>query len=597
MWLTDKLSNLVANLGTSRDKASHNAYFFEPLSPAECMAAYRGSWLPRKIVDIPAKDATRRWRAWQADKAQVQAIEGEEKRLGLQGKVKTALISARLRGGAAIYIGTNDANVSLPLDPARIAKGGITYLTVLSRTKLTAGEIDQDPLNASYGKPLYYTMGANAVTVHPSRLVIFPGATIPDDDLSLGIDQGWGDSVLNSILQEIKNADATMANMASLVFEAKIDVIQVPDLMDNIGDRQYETKLLERFRLAAMLKGNNGMLVLDAEEEYSSKTTAFGNLPEISDRFLQVVSGAADIPATRLLGQAPAGLNATGDSDLRNYYDRIQSEQELEVSPAMAVLDECLIRSALGARDPSIYYTWNSLWQTTSTERIANGLVVAQTLTALVGTRLFNPEALSAAAANVLVENEVLPGLEAAIEEFGEFDPDAEDTTDPVTDPVTGKTTTDAEPKTLYVSRDVLNASEILSWAKGQGFPSTLAASDLHVTIAFSRTPIDWMKVGSPWSDDSKGNLTVVPGGARMMEQFGDATVLLFNSSALSWRHEDIQSLGASWDHPEYQPHITISYDAKGMDLSKVVPYRGQIELGPEIFAEVDDDWKNSVQE
>ena len=39
--------------------------------------------------------------------------------------------------------------------------------------------------------------------------------------------------------------------------------------------------------------------------------------------FLQVAAGAADIPVTRLLGQSPAGLSATGESDTRNYYDMI----------------------------------------------------------------------------------------------------------------------------------------------------------------------------------------------------------------------------------------------------------------------------------
>jgi uncharacterized protein len=41
--------------------------------------------------------------------------------------------------------------------------------------------------------------------------------------------------------------------------------------------------------------------------------------------FRKIVSGAADIPVTRLLGQSPAGMNATGTSDMKNYHDRIQS--------------------------------------------------------------------------------------------------------------------------------------------------------------------------------------------------------------------------------------------------------------------------------
>lgn len=86
-----------------------------------------------------------------------------------------------------------------------------------------------------------------------------------------------------------------------------------------------------------------------------------------------------------------------------------------------------------------------------------------------------------------------------------------------------------------------------------------------------------------------------------MLDQFGslkDATVLLFNSSALSWRHQNMISQGASSDYPDYAPHVTISYSVpEGFDFSKVEPYQGELVFGPEIFAEVDEDWKTGIVE
>ena len=73
-------------------------------------------------------------------------------------------------------------------------------------------------------------------------------------------------------------------------------------------------------------------------------------------------------------------------------------------------------------------------------------------------------------------------------------------------------------------------------------------------------------------------------------EAGAQAKVLLFASSALSWRHEDMKRNGASFDHDEYQPHVTISYAANGPDLASVEPFRGPIELGPEIFEELRED-------
>jgi hypothetical protein len=120
----------------------------------------------------------------------------------------------------------------------------------------------------------------------------------------------------------------------------------------------------------------------------------------------------------------------------------------------------------------------------------------------------------------------------------------------------------------------------------------------MHVTVAYSRKPLDWMKVGESWSSDRDGKLSVAPGGARLIEKFGEgAIVLLFNSSELAWRHVSIIEAGASWDWPEYQPHITFTYDPGSVDLSKVEPYRGAIELGPEIFAEVVENWQDKLKE
>lgn len=592
-YFSDKLVNLVANLGTERDKASSSIYAPTLLGEQELSNAYRGAWLPRKIVDIPPLDATRRWRGWQASKEQIEKLEAEEKRLDVRRKVKQAMTRARLFGGAAIYIGTGDRDTSLPLDPARVGKGGIKYLTVMSKRKLAPGDIEQDPQSDLFDRPKWYTLTGSQIRVHPSRLILFIGAELPDPELDVGVEYGWGDSVLQSILDTIKQSDSTMANVASLVFEAKVDVIKIPDFMNQLQDKEFEKRVLERLRLAAMAKGINGQILLDAQEESDSKSASFGSLPDIIDRFLQAVAGAADIPLTRLAGQSPAGMSSTGESDLRNYYDRIQAMQELDMRPALSTLDECLIRSALGARDPKIHYAWLPLWQPTAAEKSENGKRTAETIKTLSESKLFPEEALSAAATTVLVEESVLPGLEAAIAKFGAELPDEEDETGPGeeggSEPARKTPIADAAPRTLYVQRKVVNGAEILAWAKAQGFENTVPASDLHVTIAYSKQALDWMKVNETWSGDSNGHLTVAPGGARLVEPLGSegAVVLLFNSSELSWRHRQIREAGASWDFEDYQPHVTLTYAVGDLNLTKVEPYHGKIEFGPEIFEDL----------
>ena len=437
VMMHDGFQNAMANLNTPRDKAFSATYGFRQRSQDELINAYRTAWLARKIIDIIPMDATRRWRAWQADSIEITDIEAEERRLGVQVKLREAMISARLLGGAVIYIGTGDADVSQPLIVDRIGKGGVKHLTVIGRDQISLGETDEDPESGSFGKPAWYQVGAKGVRIHPSRVVDLRGASTPVGTPKFDL---WGDSVLHPIFDAMTQADGTASNIATLTYEACVDVLRIPNLREMLLEQGGDAKLTSYLTTLAIAKGNNGMLVLDGGgaipgsetrdpgTEYDRKPIGFGGLGDIWDRMMQAVSGAADIPMTRLFGQSPGGLNSSGESDLRNYYDRVQGMQELDLGPALAVLDECLIRSALGHRPDDVHYNWRSLWQTTDKERAEVGNITAQIVQTLSGANLFPVETLQAAAANAMVETGALPGLEAAIKEHGleleEPDPD-----------------------------------------------------------------------------------------------------------------------------------------------------------------------------
>ena len=103
MTIMDGLRNIVANLGTDRDKAAHSYYYNTTIADDQLVAMYRTSAIARNVVDLPAEDATREWREWQADAVQISAIEAEEMRLGLQGKTMQNLSRAAVRRRCHLY--------------------------------------------------------------------------------------------------------------------------------------------------------------------------------------------------------------------------------------------------------------------------------------------------------------------------------------------------------------------------------------------------------------------------------------------------------------------------------------------------------------
>lgn len=147
--------------------------------------------------------------------------------------------------------------------------------------------------------------------------------------------------------------------------------------------------------------------------------------------------------------------------------------------------------------------------------------------------------------------------------------------------------------RTLYVSRQVTNAADVIDWAKANGFGTTLLPDDLHVTVAFSKTAFDW-------GDLTPSQIEIVAAaGARAVKSFGDGSVsvLAFDSADLSTRWQEFNDAGASWDWPEYQPHVTLTYQPVEGDVASIEPYDGPIHLGPERFKEIDDDWSSKVTE
>lgn len=140
--------------------------------------------------------------------------------------------------------------------------------------------------------------------------------------------------------------------------------------------------------------------------------------------------------------------------------------------------------------------------------------------------------------------------------------------------------------KPLYASRAVTNAADIIAWAQSQGFKTTLPADDMHVTVAYSSQPVDGAKAGKAAPSVN------INDGTRKVEPLGDAgaVVLKFSSDELQDRWKQYRDIGASWDYDGYTPHITLTYDAAGLDLSKVTPYTGPIRLGAETQEALNED-------
>jgi hypothetical protein len=147
--------------------------------------------------------------------------------------------------------------------------------------------------------------------------------------------------------------------------------------------------------------------------------------------------------------------------------------------------------------------------------------------------------------------------------------------------------------KKLYVSRQLLNAKDLIQWAKDQGLKQCLHEKEFHVTLTYSKTPVDW----NNWTPlENKFNYKKKD---REIKKFGKCIVLAINSEYLTKRWQEFMDGGCSWDYDNnYQPHITITYEGDDINPDDIEPYEGLLVFGPEHFEGLNEtiDIKSTIQ-
>lgn len=371
----DTLTNLMTGMNTSRDKRAQNEWIRSGRSgPQHYEIQYETDWLSAAVVDTIPDDMLRERRLYTGLKPdQSTAYQIAEDHFSIYEEVLTAMKWGRLYGGAGLLMlldGTGE--VWEPLDVRRVKKGALKYLRVIDRWNLIPTEFNvTEPLAPDWGKPEFYRAFAGPDPIHRSRILFFNGVKLP---YRLEVEKHfWGGSILDRVDDAVQNAIATQNGIASLVHEAKVDVVQLKNLFTMLGSAEGTALMMTRLELMQLAKSQHNLVLMDTDEEWHQKTGAITpGMEGILNLFLTIASAAADVPVTRMIGTSSTGLSATGEGDLRNYYDSVASKRHWSPDPQFFQLDEVLLRHVFGARPEQFQFSWPSLWQESETEKAVN---------------------------------------------------------------------------------------------------------------------------------------------------------------------------------------------------------------------------------
>lgn len=319
---------------------------------------YRDNWIVQNIVATIPDDMIRKWYDVNTAAAPnyIDELRKLETRTQLRRRLLTGMYWGRLYGGAVgvILINGHD-DLSQPLDVGAILPGSFLGLTILDRWTGVYPEstLVSDPADPDFGLPEYYTIrddenGNLAVRVHHSRVVRFIGRELPW--LEQVTEVYWGESELEAIYSEIVRRDNVAANIASLTFRANVDYMEMEglDMLLGVGNTEMQRRFWNTLAAQSVIQSNFGTRIMNKGDQVHNSQYTFTGLPEVYDRVMMDVAGAARTPVTKLFGRSPAGLNATGEADMQNYYDYIDGLRETQLRPIIERLLPIMAMSAWG---------------------------------------------------------------------------------------------------------------------------------------------------------------------------------------------------------------------------------------------------------
>lgn len=330
---------------------------------------YRSHWVVRRVIDTIPEDMMKNGYKIlsQLEPDQLKQITRVERQTRITAKILEGLRWGRLYGGAGglLLIEGHEDILDQPLEYDQIMPGSFKGLLVMDRWSgiTPEAELITDISDPDFGLPAYYTISTDGmergIRVHHSRICRFLGRDLPY--LEKLAETYWGASELEHVFDEIKKRDNVSWNMAMLTFMANIRVLKMEGMgqLLSTGNEKILQDLYATVQAQNMLMNNNGVQILGDKDEYQTHQYAFSGLGEVYDRFMMDLAGAAETPVTKLFKRSPAGMNATGESDMQDYYDTIEEKQEAELRPIYDKILPVLLMSEFGAIPEDFDYAFN----------------------------------------------------------------------------------------------------------------------------------------------------------------------------------------------------------------------------------------------
>lgn len=361
----DGLQNVLIGMGTGRDKGQYTKTTATIFLAQEELENLYGEWLPRRIVDIYADQATRKgfkvlFGGDGVRAEEVQGIEQVIEDLYILEHLNLAAKNSRLYGGACLLLFIDDGRPAyMPVDKRNIRR--IEDIECLDRWQI-APVITEENLY-DYSKATYYQIISGDLInepqlsyIHKDRILRFDGDWLPYRVRQRNY--GWGMSSLQTVYDSFRHYWTGLNSAATLLTEFDIFVHKVRGLAAMLAAGK-ESSIRDRLQVNDMSKSIYRGYAIDAEkEELEFISRNFGGIGEILEKLRVDIIGASKIPHTVLFGESPSGLGSTGRSEERDFAKTLADYQSVHFKRPIKKLMELIMLSKEGPTQGKLPDSW-----------------------------------------------------------------------------------------------------------------------------------------------------------------------------------------------------------------------------------------------
>lgn len=365
--------------GASNDIAMPGFYTFQDLT-----MLYMGGGLAKRIVDIVANDATRA--GWTINGDADGKVLRRTQELDLVGQMADLVRWQRLYGGGILvknYADGKDPSqpVVNPYSGRRPKLIGIKTYSA-ARVDVEPQDCNSDPRSSRFELPERYTVKAangTSFKVHWSRCELLRGTPLPDPTMETipGRQKFWGIGDVQAVIEDLGKLTMFLNGVATLGQEMTIGKYTLANLVELLATKDYES-IEKRLELMALSKSVINGVIMGEGEAYERDSLSFAGVGDVTDRFMQIVAGTAGIAVSILFGRAAAGMNSTGENDVRVYYDQVSSRQRNQLAlPLLNIIRD--VAAEFDSDTSKFSITFNPIWEPTQREKVEMANTQART--------------------------------------------------------------------------------------------------------------------------------------------------------------------------------------------------------------------------